>query len=395
MTRLPGVYIQVESGLGFQPVPARRVGLVVDGDVSWSRFKVYKSWKEVEADTSILPTAKKLLYDFYANGGGEVVVYAFQSTATDWAGYQTDLINAINSLLAWRDADGVGIEFYVVPLQALTPPATPTDADWQGLVSAIGTTNSSIWDAQQYPVFALVDARPRATGETIADYVSAVATASQDATVRGNADGRVAVFLSLAKALNPDATTEIRTSIMAIAGKLASFPIHHSIGWVEKGALKGALEVHPKDSETDYLDEDRLLTLHDAHVNALRLYPGFGIVPVYDWMLAPDTSDYQNIRYRRIMDESIRRVQMAFRPFINSPGVSGAALEALKAALKKPLDEITVSDSNPDAPIQAYSLALEPDPDVLTNGIIHTTLRIVPVGTKTYLDATFKLVKEV
>jgi len=85
----------------------------------------------------ILPTAKKLLYDFYANGGGEVVVYAFQSSATDWAGYQTDIVNAINSLLAWRDADGVGLEFYVVPIQALTPPTAPTDADWQGLISAI------------------------------------------------------------------------------------------------------------------------------------------------------------------------------------------------------------------------------------------------------------------
>ncbi len=385
---LPGVDITIERGLGFKRVVPLRVGALVPKDVSLTLLKSWKEAKENIADGELL----KLLYDFFLNGGGEILLHGY-SVGADWSATAGNILSAASDLLTWRDEFGEGIEFYILPISLSS--VQPSDTEYADLVRAIGNLNDTAWQDEQYPVFTLMDARKKGDSESISAYVGALSSMGASLLSSWSSSARVAIFLSYSRMMNEDGSAEERTALFAIAGRLNSAPFHHSIAWVERMSISNALEILPKTSDTDRLDEDRIASLDESHINALRLFPGYGILPHYDWMIARPDDDYQNIRYRRIMDEAIRRVKRAFIPFINSPGVDAASLQVLKAALERPLDEITASPDNPDAPIHAYRLQLEPDPEVLLNGIIHAQLDIVPTGSKRTLKGVFKLVKEI
>ena len=77
---LPGVDITIERGLGFKRVVPLRVGALVPKDVSLTLLKSWKEAKENIADGELL----KLLYDFFLNGGGEILLHGY-SVGADWS----------------------------------------------------------------------------------------------------------------------------------------------------------------------------------------------------------------------------------------------------------------------------------------------------------------------
>jgi len=131
--------------------------------------------------------------------------------------------------------------------------------------------------------------------------------------------------------------------------------------------------------------------LNDARYLSFRHFIGYGIRFTDDWTRASPTSDYYCIRFRRIVDESMRQVGIANMPYINSPGITEKDLGAYKADLSRPLEAMKVTEDDTDKPIMDYVLTLTPDANIWSNGIVHCKVEIVPTPTKKKLVATFQL----
>ena len=384
---LPGIDVKIESGLGFQVVPSRRFAMIVPGQGLLAINPLhYTDWSQVESDTLINDVLRKHLYDAFSNGARDVLVFhggTIGGTPT-WADYQAQILDLASQAIDWKDPDGFGIEFLEVLVSE--SPIQPTGAEYESFLSALGNLLTQAWQDDQIAVFAVVDTF---TVTDVTIYLNDLTTATSNAQANWAYEGRVSVFSVFAKMLNPDGTNSTRSGLSAVAGKLAGFEPHWSLAWVEKGGLLGVLTAEPA------FDNTQLTQLDQAFVNALRQWPGFGYAVQYDHMITKPTDDYQNIRYRRIVDEAIRGVMAAYRPWVMSPGVDAVALEALKADLRKPLDRMKVGETNPDGAILDYALDVWPDPDVLVNETIHAKVAILPVGSKKKLEITFKLSKEV
>lgn len=401
---LPGANIRVVSGLGFRQELAERIGVVfVSPDAALpadGAFYTFQSWSEVDEQQDDLPlSAAQILwlFDAYANGAGRIVVRVQDETIADvtraWTDVSADQLAGLAALVDWRDSQGLGVRDLFLPI-TLDAPA-PTPVEFEAFAAAVGSAQTSAWESDMQPTWVMLDMWAIGEVQAISAWVADIADSAETILAAWSGDGRVALNAAFGLFSNPDGTTGVRSASGALAGAVARRRWHESIGWVAEGGLRGCLGVRPQASEIDYLDADRLTTLNDARVITIRQWPGYGFVPTDDHMVSRANDDYQNIRYRRIIDGCIELVRLAQAPFTNSPGVEAADLEAMKAELEVPLRRRVKTADNPQGSITDYLLTLTPDADVLTNGVIHGALQVVPVGTKKVLNATFKLVREI
>jgi len=416
-----GQYWKIEGATGKTPNLSHLVKLVITkgGGFGAAKYKISTNGGWTYSDERLMPDAASPYIDLDEKGDQKLHIWTDEMNFTEfnageWSGIEctapsgtTDsYLTALDNVLAWRDGQGRGIEGIIILF-------TNGTLDTQkGFIVDVLSKLHNAWQEQEYPVWAVVngvklaiptltwenDPIYRFSAEDIDTYVdNQVALMNALRNIAGGYEERVAVNVGYGFMQDWSYWKQphVRSAIGALAGLIAKAKIHHCIGWVGEYRVAGIMRVEPYGSDSNYMDANRLTKLHEAHAIALRTYPGYGISPVYDWLVCSDDSDFFNIRYRRIMDYAVRAVQQEFTRFINSPGADERAIGVLHSALAKPLDAIKVSEANPDGSIQDYELKLWPDEDILTNGIVHCELAIQPVATKSYLKAKFRLAKKI
>lgn len=280
-----------------------------------------------------------------------------------------DLADAMDLLCNYKDANGIGLPFIYV-----TPPLDETG--W----AVLGSKAAEIWNLEQRPIYFLTNSEVPDYND-IDTWIDTLFASS--ATYRNN---RLAVNAFYGRLVDTKGNLQIRAGGGCICGLIAKAKLHWSVGWVRQMVLPNCVGIEPFISEADQMDIGRIARLNDARFITVRNWSGYGKVPVDDWTMAPDTSDFFCLRNRRIMDAAIIGVKMANTPFVNEPGVAKEDMIAYKKALESPLEALITEGA-----IMSFLLTLTPDDNIWTNGIVHCSVEIVPTPTKKKLSATFQL----
>ena len=281
----------------------------------------------------------------------------------------SDRSDALDTICAYKDANGIGLPLIVDTSEG-------DDVIW----AVLGSKADAIWNAEQRPIWIIINSEKPDYAD-IDTWIAGLVTSS--GTYRHE---RIGICALWGRFVDTRGNLYVRAGAGSIAGFIARGKLHWSIGWVREFVFSNCIGVEPYNDDTDKMDLSRIAQLNDARFITGRHWPGYGIAPTDDWMMAAATSDFFCIRNRRIMDASIVGVQMANVPYVNSPGVAQEDMIAYKKSLERPLDALLS-----EGILMSFTLTLTPDDDIWTNGIVHATIEIIPTATKKKLVATFQL----
>lgn len=241
------------------------------------------------------------------------------------------------------------------------------------LVHVAGPTTSAVWTilasraataAQAGRYFHFVaETRCPTGGETAAAWATALV--SEVATF---SDTRVTLVAGRAEITDYLTGRQVERNIAGIyTGRLAGIPEQKSPAEVALGSLPLVVRLAPAGiTATD------LSTLNDAKLVVVWTILGLtGYYLAEGHIKATDTSDYQTVELRRIMDKACRLVRRAAVRYDHAEGTP-EGVAALEAQLTSPLEN--------EMQGQILSgLVVIPSQDVLTTGTLVARVRIVPI----------------
>ena len=161
----------------------------------------------------------------------------------------------------------------------------------------------------------------------------------------------------------------IRNTAGLYAGRVSSIPVQQHPGEVSLGSIPSIVTLAPAGINSGHIS-----ALDDARFITFRTYEGMPGFYVNDGrIMAPPTSDYQQVETRRTVDKASREVRLAGLRFHKGPATPGG-IAAFQAALQVPLGVMIA-----DGEIMGGRVVIPAGQNVLSTGKLRAQLRIVPV----------------
>jgi len=242
-------------------------------------------------------------------------------------------------------------------------------------IHVVGATDAAMWaalDARATEAFGdfrylhiLAECRYPNADETVDEWVAAMETAAANF-----ASTRVSVCAQFAQ-VSDIATGRlvIRNTAGLYAGRVSSIPVQQHPGEVSLGSIPSIVTLAPAGINSGHIS-----ALDDARFITFRTYEGMPGFYVNDGrIMAPPTSDYQQVETRRTVDKASREVRLAGLRFHKGPATPGG-IAAFQAALQVPLGVMIA-----DGEIMGGRVVIPAGQNVLSTGKLRAQLRIVPV----------------
>lgn len=237
----------------------------------------------------------------------------------------------------------------------------PSDA---AMWAALAARAEEAFNSFRY-IHILAEAKPPAPGQTVDEWVSALAAEAEDI-----ASTRLSVCAAFGRVADISTGRQaVRNLAGLYAGRVSAIGVHQHPGEVALGAIPSVVALAPNGINAAHIS-----ALDDARFVTFRTYEGFPGHYVNDGrIMAAPTSDYQQVETRRVVDKAARQVRIAALRFHKGPATP-AGLAAFQAALQVPLGAMQA-----DGEILGAQVVIPPGQNILSTGRLRARLRITPV----------------
>lgn len=175
-----------------------------------------------------------------------------------------------------------------------------------------------------------------------------------------------------------------RSAAWAVTQRLAGIPISEDPGRVRRGALPGVVAIHRDERVTPGLDDARITTLR-THIGRPGPYVTSGK------MAAAETSDYNLVQRRRVMDRACAITYDGLLDYLNESirvnRSTGHILEsdaaAIDAFIGSKLDAALTNEGH----VSSVSVRVYREDNILSTNKLRAKLRIVPLAYAKSIEA--------
>jgi hypothetical protein len=227
-------------------------------------------------------------------------------------------------------------------------------------------------------LFFVVQARGKAAGETVDQYVMALAGTERGSVV----STRLQICSGWIEEADTNGQIDERGIIGVYCGRLASIGVHEGPDAVKFGGITAATAIKP-----DGLNDAHIETLANSGYVTVRQIAGLkGIYFTSGKMACEAGSDYDLVERRRVMDKACRLIRTAQLPSLNDAvkvGQDGSpeGIKMLVAKSKSPL-EIMKADQE----ISDGDVIVPEGQNILSTNKLRFKIRIVPLGKLAYIE---------
>jgi hypothetical protein len=255
-------------------------------------------------------------------------------------------------------------------------------------IAVAGVSSAPLWAAlaakaegaeavYQY-LFFVAQARYLNTGETLDQWVNALAGTERGSTV----STRLQICAGWIEEADSNGQADVRGIIGVYCGKLAGLDVHEGPDAVKHGSISAATAIMPGGMNDGHIE-----TLKNAgYVTARKIIGLTGIYITSGQMASESGSDYDLVERRRVMDKACREIRVAQLPHLNDNvgvGADGSpeGLQMFIAQGEAPLRTMITNKQISDGYI-----AIPDGQNILSTKTLRTKIRIVPLGKMSYIE---------
>jgi hypothetical protein len=247
-------------------------------------------------------------------------------------------------------------------------------------IDTISTWASAAFTAQCRKQILCSFRMPNATGETDAQYVTAVNTA-----LGAKSSKFVGVATGSAYVVSPvSARSYNRSALHAIVDRFFSLYLGQDAAQVDLGPLTG-VSLHDTNGALQHHDERASQGLDDERTICLRTFQGMpGVYVNNPKMLHASGSDYVYYQYTRCMNAAIDTVEPVLTQRLSKPVVVNTKTGKIREEDAQDIESVCNSalrDALMSIPsVSSVTFVLSRQDNIISTGILHYTVRIVPMG---------------
>ncbi len=172
--------------------------------------------------------------------------------------------------------------------------------------------------------------------------------------------------------------------IGVVLGVLSAAKVHHAMSWV--GGFPTGVTMPAFGDGTLYrsIDKATIEQLDGARYIFLTTYPGIAGSYISDThTMDEDTSDYAYIEGVRVMDKAVRGIRVYVTPELGGNvyiDAESGKLQPYSCAHLETVAGLALEQMAKDGEISGYSVAVDPEQDVLSTSTIEIVVKIVQAG---------------